>query len=53
MRYINDTTATAPEAAIAALRSFDAPIVLICGGADKNLPFDDMASAVVGAVQRR
>jgi UDP-N-acetylmuramoylalanine--D-glutamate ligase len=46
VRYINDTTATAPEAAIAALQSFDTPIVLICGGADKNLPFDDMARAV-------
>ena len=47
VRYINDTAATAPEAAIAALRSFDAPIVLISGGADKNLPFDDLARAIV------
>jgi UDP-N-acetylmuramoylalanine--D-glutamate ligase len=47
VHYVNDTTATAPEAAIAALRSFDAPIVLICGGADKNLPFDDLAQAIV------
>jgi UDP-N-acetylmuramoylalanine--D-glutamate ligase len=43
VRYINDTAATAPEAAIAALRSFDRPIVLIAGGADKNLPFEDLA----------
>jgi UDP-N-acetylmuramoylalanine--D-glutamate ligase len=47
VRYIDDTTATAPEAAIAALSSFDAPIVLICGGADKELPFDNMAQAIV------
>lgn len=47
VRYINDTTATAPEAAIAALRSFDAPIVLIAGGADKTLPFDGLARAIV------
>src|SRR4029079_16021639 len=47
VRYVNDTTATAPEAAIAALRSFDTPIVLVCGGADKNLPFDDLAQAIV------
>ncbi|HET9221127.1 MAG TPA: UDP-N-acetylmuramoyl-L-alanine--D-glutamate ligase, partial [Roseiflexaceae bacterium] len=46
VRYVNDTTATAPEAVIAALRSFDTPIVLICGGADKNLPFDEMAQAI-------
>ena len=46
VRYINDTAATAPEAAIAALRSFDRPIVLIAGGADKNLPFDDLAREI-------
>ncbi|HEU4324958.1 MAG TPA: UDP-N-acetylmuramoyl-L-alanine--D-glutamate ligase [Roseiflexaceae bacterium] len=44
--YINDTTATAPEAAIAALESLDAPIVLLAGGADKNLPFDALAAAI-------
>jgi UDP-N-acetylmuramoylalanine--D-glutamate ligase len=47
VRYINDTAATAPEAAIAALRSFDRPIVLIAGGADKNLPFDNLAREIV------
>jgi UDP-N-acetylmuramoylalanine--D-glutamate ligase len=47
VRYINDTTATAPEAAIAALRSFERPIVLIAGGADKNLPFLDLAREIV------
>ncbi|MFQ3631869.1 UDP-N-acetylmuramoyl-L-alanine--D-glutamate ligase [Roseiflexus sp.] len=46
VRYINDTAATAPEAAIAALRTFDAPIVLIAGGADKNLPFDALAREI-------
>ncbi|NWG19185.1 MAG: UDP-N-acetylmuramoyl-L-alanine--D-glutamate ligase [Chloroflexi bacterium] len=44
--YVNDTAATAPEAAIAALQSFAAPIVLIAGGADKNLPFDAFAHAI-------
>jgi UDP-N-acetylmuramoylalanine--D-glutamate ligase len=47
VRYVNDTTATAPEAAIAALHSFDGPIVLLCGGADKDLPFDTLARAIV------
>jgi UDP-N-acetylmuramoylalanine--D-glutamate ligase len=46
VRYINDTAATAPEAAIAALHSFDQPIVLIAGGADKNLPFERLAKAM-------
>src|SRR5690606_33708547 len=43
----NDTAATAPEAAIAALHSFDAPVVLIAGGADKNLPFEGLARAIL------
>lgn len=47
VRYINDTAATAPDAAIAALHSFDAPIVLIAGGADKQLPFAALAQAIV------
>jgi len=47
VRYTNDTAATAPEAAIAALHSFTAPIVLIAGGADKQLPLDRLARAIV------
>jgi UDP-N-acetylmuramoylalanine--D-glutamate ligase len=48
VRYVNDTAATAPEAAIAALRSYEQPVVLIAGGADKNLPFDDLARVIAG-----
>jgi len=43
VRYINDTAATSPAAAIAAIQSFDAPIILIAGGANKRLPFDQLA----------
>lgn len=45
--YINDTTATNPAAAEAALRSFDAPIVLLAGGANKQLEFDSLARCIV------
>ena len=48
VQYVNDTAATAPEAAIAALYSYERPIVLIAGGADKNLPFDGLARAIRG-----
>jgi UDP-N-acetylmuramoylalanine--D-glutamate ligase len=51
VRYYNDTAATAPEAAIAALYSFEQPIVLIAGGADKNLPFGELARAIVERAQ--
>lgn len=54
VRYINDTTATAPAAAIAAIKVF-APgaqnLVLIAGGADKRLDFEEMARVIVSKVR--
>jgi len=41
--YVNDSIATSPERAIAALRSFDEPIVLLAGGRDKHLPWGEWA----------
>ncbi len=40
--YINDSIATAPERVLAALRSFTEPLVLLAGGKDKNLPWEEM-----------
>jgi UDP-N-acetylmuramoylalanine--D-glutamate ligase len=39
--WVNDSIATAPERTIAALRSFDEPLVVLLGGRDKNLPWED------------
>jgi UDP-N-acetylmuramoylalanine--D-glutamate ligase len=44
--YYNDSIATSPERAIAALRSFEEPLVLLAGGRDKHLPWDDWAHLV-------
>ncbi|MBI1961623.1 MAG: UDP-N-acetylmuramoyl-L-alanine--D-glutamate ligase [Parcubacteria group bacterium] len=47
--YVNDTTATTPEAGIAALKRFGGRtknIILIAGGADKKLVFNEWAAAV-------
>ena len=41
--WYNDSIATAPERTIAAIRSFDEPLVLLVGGRDKGLPWDDFA----------
>ncbi len=41
--YVNDSIATAPERVIAALRSYDEPIILIAGGRDKKLPWGELA----------
>ncbi|MBK8022082.1 MAG: UDP-N-acetylmuramoyl-L-alanine--D-glutamate ligase [Chloroflexi bacterium] len=40
--YINDSIATAPERVVAALRSFEEPLVLLLGGRDKKLPWEQM-----------
>ncbi len=42
--YVNDSIATTPERTLAALRSFEAPIVLLLGGRDKQLPLDALAA---------
>ncbi|MFZ2187495.1 MAG: UDP-N-acetylmuramoyl-L-alanine--D-glutamate ligase [Candidatus Moraniibacteriota bacterium] len=47
VRYYNDTAATIPEAAIAALRSFAEPVILIAGGSDKRLTFDALAKEIL------
>ena len=44
--WYNDSIATAPERAIAAIYSFDEPLVLLLGGRDKDLPWDDLAALV-------
>jgi UDP-N-acetylmuramoylalanine--D-glutamate ligase len=43
---VNDTAATTPDATIAALEAVDRPVVLIAGGADKELHFGRLAAAI-------
>jgi len=51
VRYYNDSIATTPERTVAALRSFDQPIVLLAGGRDKHLPWDEMARLTLEKVR--
>ena len=44
--WINDSIATAPERALAALRSFEQPMILLAGGRDKHLPWQEWAREV-------
>lgn len=46
VRWYNDSIATSPERAMAALESFDEPIILLAGGRDKHLPWEAWASLV-------
>jgi len=38
--WVNDSIATAPERTLAALASYEEPLVLLIGGADKDLPWE-------------
>ncbi|HPM71767.1 MAG TPA: UDP-N-acetylmuramoyl-L-alanine--D-glutamate ligase [Spirochaetales bacterium] len=49
VRWFNDSAATVPEAAKAAVEAFDAPVVLITGGTDKKLEFETARSAYARA----
>lgn len=44
--WYDDSIATTPERAIAAIKSFDEPIVLLAGGRDKDLPWEDLAALI-------
>jgi UDP-N-acetylmuramoylalanine--D-glutamate ligase len=46
VRWYNDSTATAPERSMAAIRAFEEPIVLMLGGRDKDLPWEDLLRLV-------
>jgi len=52
VRYVNDSKATNVDAVRRALESFDAPIILIAGGKDKDGDFASIASLVSERVRR-
>jgi len=45
-KWYNDSIATAPERTMVDIRSFTEPIVLLLGGRDKNLPWEELADLV-------
>jgi UDP-N-acetylmuramoylalanine--D-glutamate ligase len=46
VRFVNDSQGTQPDAVIAALRAFEAPVVLIAGGRDKGVDLDALGPVV-------
>jgi UDP-N-acetylmuramoylalanine--D-glutamate ligase len=46
VRFVNDSQGTQPDAVIAALQSFPAPIVLIAGGRDKDVDLSELGPVV-------
>ena len=52
VKFINDTSATTPEAAIGGINSFSEPIILIAGGSDKNLDMTTFAKIIRDKVRK-
>jgi len=49
--WVNDSKATAPALSIAALNSFQEPLVLLAGGRDKDLPWQEFSRLVLERVR--
>ena len=49
--WYNDSIATTPQSAIAALEAFDQPKIIIAGGYDKNLPFDELGQKIAAGAK--
>jgi UDP-N-acetylmuramoylalanine--D-glutamate ligase len=47
VRYYDDSIATSPQRAVAALNSFSEPIILLAGGREKHLPLGELAELIV------
>jgi len=45
--WVNNSIATAPERVVATMNSYHEPLVLLVGGRDKKLPWDEMADLAV------
>lgn len=45
VRYYNDSIASSPTRTVAGLRAFDQKVILIAGGYDKKIPFDELGEA--------
>lgn len=46
VKYYNDSIASSPTRTMAGLRSFDQKVILIAGGYDKKIPFDELGEEI-------
>ncbi len=47
--YYNDSFSTTPETAIAAIRAFSEPIILVVGGSEKGADYDQLGKVIVNS----
>ena len=52
VRYYNDSIASSPSRTISGLNSFEEKVILIAGGYDKHIPFDELAPVICKKVKK-
>jgi UDP-N-acetylmuramoylalanine--D-glutamate ligase len=52
VKFYNDSIGTSPTRTIAGLKSFKQKVILIAGGYDKHIPYDDMGEIIAEKVKR-
>ena len=52
VRYYNDSIASSPSRTIAGLRSFYKKVILIAGGYDKHIPYDELGPEICRHVKK-
>jgi len=52
VRYYNDSIASSPARTTAGLNAFDEKVILIAGGYDKKIPFDEFGSVICEHVKK-
>lgn len=52
VKYYNDSIASSPTRTIAGLCSFDKKLILIAGGYDKHIPYDDLGEPICKHVSK-
>lgn len=52
VKYYNSSIDSSPNRTIAAMNTFPQRIILIAGGKDKNIPYDDMGPVLVDKVKK-
>lgn len=51
VKYYNDSIGTSPTRTIASIRAFKEKVILIAGGYDKHIPYDDLGPVLVEKVK--
>ena len=52
VRFYNDSIASSPSRTIAGLKSFPEKVILIAGGYDKHIPYDDLGPEICAHVKK-